>query len=78
LSVGGGSSQKGLLNAELEQRLQVIAKDAVDVERRTLLRMRDEGRIGDDVLRTLEYELDLTDSRTRSRAEAIEAARPWG
>ncbi len=46
-----------------------LAGTAVAVERETMLRLRDEGRISDDVLRTLEYELDLTESRAASRAK---------
>ena len=45
-----------------------LAGKAVAVERGTMLRLRDEGRISDDVLRTLEYELDLTERRAESRA----------
>jgi CPA1 family monovalent cation:H+ antiporter len=36
------------------------------VERSTLLRLREETRINDQVLRTLERELDLLDTRYRS------------
>lgn len=44
---------------------QVIdaAEGAVQAERRVIIRLRDEGRISDDVLRTLERELDLEESR---------------
>jgi CPA1 family monovalent cation:H+ antiporter len=36
---------------------------AVQAERRAIIRLRDEGRISDDVLRTMERELDLEESR---------------
>ena len=36
---------------------------ALQAERRTLIGLRDKGRIGDDVLRTMERELDLAYSR---------------
>ena len=36
---------------------------ALEAERRTLIRLRDRGRIGDDVLRTLERELDLAQTQ---------------
>jgi Na+/H+ antiporter len=49
-------------------RLLSLARSAVETERKAILRLRDEGRISDDVLRTLEYELDLTESRANSRA----------
>jgi Na+/H+ antiporter len=48
-----------------------LMRRALDMERRTLLRLRDEGRIGDDVLRTLEYELDLAESKAQSRARGV-------
>jgi CPA1 family monovalent cation:H+ antiporter len=45
--------------------------EALALERRAILRLRDEGRIGDDVWRTLEYEVDLSESRaTAAEAEA--------
>ena len=36
---------------------------AVQAERRAIIRLRDEGRISDEVLRTMERELDLEESR---------------
>ena len=36
---------------------------ALTAERRSILRLRDEGRISDDVWRALEYEVDLTENR---------------
>ncbi len=44
---------------------QVIeaGEGAVQAERRAIIRLRDEGRISDDVLRTMERELDLEESR---------------
>jgi CPA1 family monovalent cation:H+ antiporter len=35
----------------------------VQAERRAIIRLRDQGRISDDVLRTMERELDLEESR---------------
>lgn len=40
-----------------------LAEGAVHAERRVIIRLRDEGRISDDVLRTMERELDLEESR---------------
>lgn len=40
-----------------------VAEGAVRAERRAIIRLRDEGRISDDVLRTMERELDLEESR---------------
>lgn len=45
------------------QRLREISQGAVQAERRAMIRLRDEGRIGDDALRTIERELDLQESR---------------
>jgi hypothetical protein len=42
-----------------------LSRKIVDVERQTALRLRDEGRIGDDILRELEHELDLSDTRLK-------------
>ncbi len=40
-----------------------IAEGALEAERRTLVQLRDRGRIGDDVLRTMQRELDLAESQ---------------
>jgi monovalent cation/hydrogen antiporter len=42
-----------------------VSRKLLDVERQTALRLRDEGRITDDVLRQLEHELDLSDTRLK-------------
>jgi hypothetical protein len=39
---------------------------ALEVEREALIRLRDEGRIDDDVLRILQRELDLAESRVHT------------
>ena len=63
---GAGSTQAEHLSAsDLPRRS--IALDAMQIERRTLIQLRDDGKIGDDVLRRLERELDLTEARQRSR-----------
>jgi Na+/H+ antiporter len=49
-------------------RLLSVSRSAVETERKAILRLRDEDRISDDILRTLQHELDLTESRTNSRA----------
>jgi monovalent cation/hydrogen antiporter len=51
------------LDGETYARLQHIAMDALQAERRTLIGLRERARIGDDVLRTIERELDLAESR---------------
>lgn len=40
--------------------------DVLQVERATLLRLRDEGQVDDEVLRTLQRELDLAESRVHT------------
>jgi Na+/H+ antiporter len=40
-----------------------LSREMLEVERQTAVRLRDEGRINDEVLRRIERELDLTESR---------------
>jgi len=72
-----GSYQRRLdaLPAEREEPIQGVVDHAsrqeailsvLQVERETLIRLRDEGRIDDEVMRTLQRELDLTESRMHS------------
>ena len=65
------------LPAELEESPQGLVDHArrqeailavLQVERETLLRLRDEDRIDDEVMRTLQRELDLAESRLHSGA----------
>jgi Na+/H+ antiporter len=51
------------LDTENYLRARSIKDGALQAERRTLIRLRDRARIGDDVLRTMERELDLAESR---------------
>jgi CPA1 family monovalent cation:H+ antiporter len=48
------------------QRFSQIAREAVEIERRTALRLRNEGQINDETLRTLERELDLREASAES------------
>jgi Na+/H+ antiporter len=57
---GGGADG---LDGESYARLRDIAVGALGAERQTLLGLRERARIGDDVLRTMERELDLAESR---------------
>ena len=52
-----------LLDDKGRRRILQIARETVQVERRALIRLRDEGKIGDEVQRRLERELDLTEAR---------------
>lgn len=42
--------------------------EVLQVERDALIRLRDEGEINEEILRTLQYELDLTESRIHTAA----------
>jgi hypothetical protein len=48
-----------------------VAGKAVAVEGSTVLRLLDADRISNEVLRTLEYELDLTESRADMRVRPL-------
>jgi len=50
-------------------RLVGLIRESVGVERETMIRLRDEERIGDEVLRRLEREMDLTDTKYSGLAE---------
>jgi Na+/H+ antiporter len=56
----GGGNQTALANHDRHLELSL---EALRVERETAVRLRDEGRINDDVLRRIERELDLSESK---------------
>src|SRR5882724_3139579 len=45
------------------QLFRELSRDLLGIERATALRLRDDGHINDEVLRQLEYELDLSETR---------------
>ena len=47
-----------------------LSLEALRVERETAIRLRDEGRINDEVLRRIERELDLNESRIAAIGDA--------
>jgi monovalent cation/hydrogen antiporter len=53
-------------NEHVYKHLLEVGEGAVRAERQALLRLQDEGRISDDVMRMIERELDLEDSRYRA------------
>jgi len=55
-------SETGEKTTDHERYIQ-LSLEALRVERQTLIQLRDDGRINDEVLRRLESELDLTESR---------------
>ncbi len=60
LQLRGGSHEAA---ADHDRQL-ALSLEALRVERETVIRLRDEGRINDEVLRRMERELDLSESRS--------------
>ncbi len=56
----GGGNQGAM--ADHERHLE-LSLEALRVERGAAIRLRDEGRINDEVLRRIKHELDLNESR---------------
>lgn len=52
----------GMSNKEL-QRYRTVLAELLRLERKTAVRLRNEGRINDEVLRKIEHELDLSETR---------------
>jgi Na+/H+ antiporter len=67
-AVGGGRSEVEFegMTAESYSKLRSVAEGALQAERTAMIRLREEGKIGDEVLRTMEHELDLAESRYRT------------
>jgi len=59
----GESGDKGSGNPAHYARHQELKRELVRIERRTAVRLRNEGRINDEVLRRVEHELDLSEER---------------
>jgi CPA1 family monovalent cation:H+ antiporter len=57
-----GTEGEAMSNREL-QRYRAILAELLPPERKTAVRLRNEGRINDEVLRKIEHELDLSESR---------------
>ena len=64
-SVSGHHDEKNKAHRELYAHYLNLSRDLLHVEHQTALRLRDEGRITDDVLRQLEHELDLSETRLK-------------
>jgi CPA1 family monovalent cation:H+ antiporter len=60
---GGADASSDGLDGESYARLRSIAVGALRAERKTLIGLRERARISDDVLRAMERELDLAESR---------------
>jgi CPA1 family monovalent cation:H+ antiporter len=67
---GGGDGELDAIDNDTIFRLRKIMDQALEAERRTLIGLRDKGRISDDVLRTMERELDLSYSRYQGESIA--------
>ena len=71
---GAGGSGNGGLPAEADENCiacesgERVIREAVGAERRMLVRLRDDGVIGDDVLRRVQEELDLEESKLEREA----------
>ena len=57
-----GSDSNGMSNRELE-RYRAVLGELLRLERKTAVRLRNDGRINDQVLRKIEHELDLSETR---------------
>jgi NhaP-type Na+/H+ or K+/H+ antiporter len=62
LGLAAGHGSDAMSNREL-QRYRTILGELLPLERKTAVRLRNEGRINDEVLRKIEHELDLSESR---------------
>jgi len=56
------SDEDGMSNRELARYRRILG-ELLRLERKTALRLRNEGRINDEVLRKIEHELDLSETR---------------
>ena len=66
-NVIGGSEDQDAVGDEHYVRLLDLSLELNQVERETAVRLRNEGRINDEIYRELERELDLTEVRLQNR-----------
>jgi CPA1 family monovalent cation:H+ antiporter len=59
---GESADGDGMSNKQLE-RYHALLAESLQIERKTAVQLRNEGRINDEVLRKIEYELDLSETR---------------
>jgi monovalent cation/hydrogen antiporter len=67
LSEDGSSAEDGV-SPDFHRRFSDVSRAVLQVERRTVVQFRSEGRIGDELLRELEHELDLGESRLSAKS----------
>jgi CPA1 family monovalent cation:H+ antiporter len=67
MAIVGGERGGAALDEARERRgkLTALRRDVIDTERSTLLRLRDEGRVSQDIVRHVERDLDLDEARLR-------------
>ena len=56
----------GMRKSRTVSLLEALRRDLIDLQRRTLLGLRQTGRIGSTTLRTIEHDLDLEEARLSS------------
>lgn len=75
--VGGGVRKQDRATATRYYRYLDVSRELVDAERRAALRLRDEGRISDEILREMERELDLTETRLIAASARPDSGGPY-
>jgi CPA1 family monovalent cation:H+ antiporter len=67
MAVVSGDRREEALDEARSRRDQLssLRRDVIDTERSTLLRLRDEGRVGQETIRFIERDLDLDEARLR-------------
>jgi CPA1 family monovalent cation:H+ antiporter len=68
-AIGTDGEEPNNKEVQVARRLGTLAKGAIERERSTVIELRDQGAISDDVLRTVERELDLEESRYLGKAD---------
>jgi monovalent cation/hydrogen antiporter len=66
LNEAGGGSEDGV-HLDFYVRLIGVSRELLRIQRRTAVQLRDQRRIDDELLREIEYELDLDEARLSSR-----------
>lgn len=62
-SLSKESAETDEMSTRATERYRTVLKELLRVERKTALRLRNDGRINDEVLRKIEHELDLSETR---------------
>jgi Na+/H+ antiporter len=63
----GGDGEKDSISPDFYSRYLELSQELLRVERETAIQLRNRGRIGDDLLREIEHELDLSEARLKSK-----------